>query len=448
VQQAALRFYPVHASNGEARGFVRCTAWLGMASGLIASVLIVVALWAGFGGAVISAADLVPAAALTFFTVAGAGRASLLQATFALTRFSVVTSVGAILKFALPLMLLTALQPFEALLWGTALAAFVSWVALMAQRPSDAWRSGPSWGIGKTIAASREAASFGLPLSVSEIGVQVLQFSDRWAVAALLGPAAVGLYGTNYSIAEKLVILVQAPLIYAAHSPIVSAWERGDRGEVASLIRTALRWLVIFGAPLVAFTAVRADLISSLLLGEEYASGHVVIPVAAASILLYAACQYGHKTFELGKRTWIMTSTLLVAAICNAVGVVALILAVGYLGGALGTAVGYGAYAVLVYVLSRRRGSAFHWQVPWRTLVVCAAGGVLACLVWSILVPDRVRSPLEFLLLVGSGIAGLGAYGAVLLLSGELPAVGGLVRAKAWHANAWSRKYGQASRSR
>src|SRR4029450_7940032 len=132
------------------------------------------------------------------------------------------------------------------------------------------------------VPMGKQAARYGIPLTVSEVGVQILQFSDRSAIAALLGAAAVGLYSTNYSIAEKLVILVQAPLIYAAHSPIVAAWERGDRTETMSLIRTATRWLMLFGAPVVAIAAVRGDLISTLLLGEAYASGHVVIPMAAA----------------------------------------------------------------------------------------------------------------------------------------------------------------------
>ena len=448
VQQAVLRFYPVYALNGEAQAYVRCAALLGLASGVVASLVTIVALWIGFGDTTTAAPDLLAAAALTFFTVAGAGRASVLQATFALTRYSLLNSLTAVLKFALPLVLLRALPPFEALLFGTAIAAFVSWAALMAQRPAAAAQTGKPWGLARILRAGRESASFGLPLSVSEVGVQVLQFSDRYAIGALLGPAAVGLYGTNYSIAEKLVILVQAPLIYAAHSPIVAAWERGDRREVASLIRTAMRWLMLFGAPLVAFSVVRGELVSSLLLGEQYAQGHVVIPIAAASILVYAASQYGHKTFELGKQTWVITSALLTAAVTNLVGVVVLITAIGYLGGALGTAVGYGVYALLVFALSRRHSSAFAWDIPWRTLVVSCAGAALASIAWAVLVPERVQSLLDFVWVAVCGLLGLTIYVAVLLLTRELPISQRFGRSVGLRLrSAWNRKYGEPSRT-
>jgi O-antigen/teichoic acid export membrane protein len=447
LQQAVLRFYPVYALKGEARGYIRCVALLSLASGVVATLVMIVVLWVGFSDTAGVAQDLLAAALLTFFTVASAGRASVLQATFALTRFSLLNSLGAVLKFVLPLALLYALPPFEALLWGSAIAAFLLWAALMVQRPAATAPLGEPWGLARTLHAGRESASFGLPLSVSEVGVQVLQFSDRYAVGALIGPAAVGLYGTNYSIAEKLVILVQAPLIYAAHSPIVAAWERGDRREVASLIRTAMRWLMLFGAPVVAFTVVRGDLVSSLLLGQQYAEGHAVIPIAAASILVYAASQYGHKTFELGKQTWVITSALLTAAVCNVVGVIVLILAIGYLGGALGTAVGYGVYALLVFVLSRRRSSAFAWEIPWRTLLLSCAGALLASIAWALLVPQSMQSATDLLCIAAFGLFGLAMYVAVLLVSRELPIpyrVGRTVRIRV--GSALRRRYGAASR--
>ncbi len=192
----------------------------------------------------------------------------------------------------------------------------------------------------------RAMVHFGLPLSVSEIGVQVLQYSDRYAIAALLGAAAVGLYSTNYSIAEKLLILVQAPLVYAAHPPIMASWERGERAEAEEMIQTATRWLLLLGLPLVAFTVARSELVSRFLLGEAYVSGHFVIPIIAASVLLYAACQYGHKCFELSKQTMVITGALLAAAALNVVAAITLTLAFGIIGGALATGAGYATYAV------------------------------------------------------------------------------------------------------
>jgi O-antigen/teichoic acid export membrane protein len=425
LNQSVLRFYPTYLADGELPRFVRAVSILAVASGLVAAAVVIGALWFGLGADVSDTASVLGGAALAFLTTAGAGRASLLQASFQLRRYSLLNATFAVLKFVLPVLFLVWLQPFAALLWGSAVAALISWVVLTMQSsvpiaeslptPPRPVRDAPT-----LLSMTRQAAAFGIPLTLSEVGVQILQFSDRWVISLILGSAAVGLYGTNYSIAEKLVILVQAPLIYAAHSPIVAAWERHDQREVASLLRTATRWLALLGAPIVAFALVRGELISAFLLGEEYAPGHIVIPLAAASILLYAASQYGHKSFELGQRTWVITAALAVAAVLNVLAVIGLTLAYGYVGGALGTAVGYAVYAVLVYVLSRQRLSLFAWRIPWRSLLMGTLGAICGGAVWAWLTPARVRGPVDLLWLLGSGLLGLLVYAGVLLVAHEV----------------------------
>src|SRR5262249_16139208 len=158
------------------------------------------------------------------------------------TRYSVLTAGFSVVKFVLPLALLPLIDPLAALLWGTTIATILNWFVLVRQTPAAA-REGTVGSPRELREMGQAMVHFGLPLSVWEIGVQILQYSDRYAIAALLGAAAVGLYSTNYSIAEKLLILVQAPLVYAAHPPIMASWERGQRAEAEDLIQTATRWL-------------------------------------------------------------------------------------------------------------------------------------------------------------------------------------------------------------
>jgi O-antigen/teichoic acid export membrane protein len=267
---------------------------------------------------------------------------------------------------------------------------------------------------------SREAFKFGMPLAVSQIGVQVLAYSDRYIISLLLGAAAVGLYSTNYSIAEKLLILVQAPLIYAAHPQIVSSWENSQRTDTERMIRNATRWLLILGVPLVAFTLVRSELVSALLLGEQFVPGHTVIPIVAVSILTYAASQYGHKSFELSKDTWVIAVSLIAAAIANTLAVVVLTLRLGYIGGAYATAFGYSAYAAVTYVISQRRGP-FRWTIPWRSAVNTVIAGCAAACVWGLLMPDRLTSVGSAMAIGASGVCGLLVYAGGLMLLNELP---------------------------
>ena len=178
-------------------------------------------------------------------------------------------------------------------------------------------------------------------------------------------------------------------------------------------------WLALVGVPLVAFTAVRGEMLSALLLGETFASGHVIVPIAAGSILLYAASQYGHKSFELSRSTWAITMTLSGAALVNLVAVVVLTLAFGYVGGAWATALGYAVYAAATFVVTRHRGP-FAWRVPWVTVCRAVVAAGVASAVWIALVPPRIVDARALLAMFGGGVAGLIVYAVVLLALGEV----------------------------
>jgi peptidoglycan biosynthesis protein MviN/MurJ (putative lipid II flippase) len=107
--------------------------------------------------------------------------------------------------------------------------------------------------------------------------------------------------------------------------------------------------------------------------------------------------------------------------VLNVVAVIVLTQALGFVGGAFGTAIGYGVYAVLIYYLSRRRESPFPWAVPWRTLGCAILAACAAAATWAVLAPVRVSDVLELLWLAAAGLAGLVVYGIVLALLGELP---------------------------
>ncbi|MBV9173876.1 MAG: lipopolysaccharide biosynthesis protein, partial [Chloroflexi bacterium] len=349
--------------------------------------------------------------------VSAAGQVAVLEATFASGRWSMFAMAGAALRFVLPLALFGLLGPASALLWGAAIEIVATWIVRdwLQRRHIPMVRVGwrEMWRIWT------ETARYGAAFALTGIGDQTLAFSDRFIIGALIGPAAVGLYSTNYSIAEKLLILVQAPLIYAATPRVTSLWENNARQEAVDLIRTALRWLTMMGAPVVAFALVRGDFLSGLLLGQKYVEAHAVIPIVTASILLWAASQYGHVSFQLGKITWIISLALLCAAAANAVAVFALTSTIGYIGGALGTGIGYLTYAVIIFIASRRRGP-LPWNVPWSTVAHAACSAAVAAIVWRFVVPDRLGNVMDFCLAAVGGMIGLGVYLLLLVVFAEL----------------------------
>jgi O-antigen/teichoic acid export membrane protein len=418
LMQGVLRFYPAAAREGHEAELVQSVSILALGFAAVVSVLVLVLLALGFGGQGLHVWDLLPAAVLTFFGVAASAPQAALMARFASTRHSVINVLSALLKLVLPLLLFRVLGPVSALLWGSAAAAFLVWAALSVDQLRRSKRVHVS--LSEVRRISRDAIGFGMPLAVSEIGIQTLAYSDRYVISILLGAAAVGLYSTNYSIAEKLLILVQAPLIYAAHSQIISNWEHGHHADTQRMIKNACRWLLILGVPLVAFTVVRGEMVSALLLGEAFVPGHGVIPIVSASILIYAASQYGHKSFELSKDTWVIAGSLLAGAVANTVAVILLTLRFGYIGGAYATIFGYAAYAGVTYVISQRRGP-FRWDFPWRSALNTTLAAAAAALLWGVLMPERLSSVASFAAVGLSGVVGLLCYVGGLMLLGELP---------------------------
>jgi O-antigen/teichoic acid export membrane protein len=418
LMQGVLRFYPQYAREGREADLVRAISLLALGFGAVVTIIVVSLLVLGFGGAQLSPGELLAAGAVTFFSVANSGQQSALVARFESSRYSALTVLTAVSRLVLPLVLLPVIGPIAGLLWGWAIAAFLGWAWLaIEQRRQSANARVRLREIG---GISREALTFGLPLAISEIGVQILAYSDRYAIAFLLGAQAVGLYSTNYSISEKLIILVQAPLIFAAHSRIVTQWEHGEYAETQHMVRNATRWLLVLGAPLVALTFVRSEMISAVLLGEEFVPGHTIMPIVALSILIYAGSQYGHKSFELSRDTWVIAASLLAAAAANLVAAVVLITRIGYMGGAIATLLGYVAYAVFTYIVSRRRGP-FGWQIPWWSVLRVILAACAAAALWALLMPERLDSVSAAVAIVASGIAGLIVYAALLIITGELP---------------------------
>jgi O-antigen/teichoic acid export membrane protein len=417
LMQGMLRFYPAAARDGRAPQLEYSLSVLSLGFAALTTLIVIVATLLGLAGTDLNAWDVAAAGVMTFFGVAAGAPLAAMMARFESARYSVINVVTSILKLLLPLALLPVLGPVAALLWGSAVGTLLVWSVL-------------TWGqlrggrlayvsLHDLRSTAREALSFGMPLGVSQIGIQALQYSDRFFISFLLGAAAVGLYSTNYSIAEKLLILVQAPLIYAAHPQIVSSWEQHLQAHTERMVKNATRWLLILGTPLVAFCVVRSEMVSAVLLGDAFVPGHAVIPIVALGVLIYAASQYGHKSFELSKDTWVIAITLSAAAVVNTLAVIGLTLAFGYIGGAFATLLGYLSYAGVTYVISRRRGP-FRWQIPWRSTGLTVVAGSVASLVWA-LMPTRLTSVLTAVEIGVVGLLGLAVYAAFLMAVGELP---------------------------
>jgi O-antigen/teichoic acid export membrane protein len=417
LSQPVLRLLPAFQRDGREGEVLHAFFWLGLLVAALGTASVALVMFFAFGGAYVEFEYIVPAMVMAFFTINGAGQAAVLEATLASTRWSVFATLTAFLKLCLPLLLFPFLGATRALLWGTAAAVIAAWLLRNHQQRRELPMS--HVGLRQMGRLWREAASFGAPFALTGVGDQTLAFSDRFIIGALLGAATVGLYSTNYSIAEKLLIMVQAPLIYAAQPRVISLWEHGSRHEAEQMIRTATRWLIMVGVPVLTFAIVRSELLSDVVLGDTFTEAHQVIPIVTAAILIWAASQYGHVSFQLAKTTWIISVALLSAAAANVASVFLLTNAIGYLGGAIGTAIGYSVYALIVYCMSRVRGP-IPWRLPWWTLAHTGCAAAAAAALWMLIVPQRLTGFVDLVLIAVGVAAGAAAYAVLLLVFKEV----------------------------
>jgi O-antigen/teichoic acid export membrane protein len=259
----------------------------------------------------------------------------------------------------------------------------------------------------------REVLRFSLAIPVIGIASHVLQLGDRFMLAFFHGDAAAGLYAANYSLAEKAIGLVFAPLMMAVYPLTVAHWTRGkDREAVASLLRESGRLYVIGGGVALVLLWKFSAPLSEWLLSAKFRENHVVIPWVAAGVFFWGFAQLYHQGLYLEKRTATLVAMLAIPVVINFALNLALIPRYGARGAAWATAASYLLYMLIAREITRRLVG-IRWDPPWATLLRCAGGAAgTALFITDVLGPLRVH------FIVSAMTAALG-YVLIISLFGE-----------------------------
>lgn len=177
----------------------------------------------------------------------------------------------------------------------------------------------------------------GWPLVPFAFCALFIGIADRFAIGALAGTAAVGIYIAAYGLASAPFLALSTVLVNVFRPRLYSAHSRGDQAHAWKVVRA---WLAAVGAAgtigWVLLWAYRAPLVS-LLLAREFSAAAEIVPIVALAYLLQAI-EVVFDTFLLSQKR---TARLLVAqaagAIVAAAAYVCLIPDLGYFGAAWGT---------------------------------------------------------------------------------------------------------------
>ena len=257
---------------------------------------------------------------------------------------------------------------------------------------------------------------YGFPIVGQSAAKWLLDLSDRFVIGIFKGPEQVGIYAPNYNFGTTVIAFIAGPVLFAAHPLIVNAWEGGNKERIQEVIATCSRYFLLVTLPVGAFASVFSRQIMSVLVGEAFREGYVIVPLVSGGMILFNFGMYGHKGIKLLEKTGLLFAMVLVCAAANVGLNMVLVPLYGYFGAAVATFFSYGLYPVMVFWVTRRH---LPWLIPWRTIRNIGVAVLAAAGFWWLLRRD-LTSAVDWVIFIGLSLGGFTIYLLVLFFVGEL----------------------------
>ena len=298
AEAAAFRFHAKAKAEGGLASHFATLNWLLVGAGVLAAFLIGAA-QIGFrqDPALAAAASLAVGASFVRFITRVARETD--RADHQVARYSVGETVFTLAGLALGIAFsattsLGAAAPFLGLLVGALVIALPDALRLLGQGRG-----------GKPQAAAALAfAGYGMPLALALSLELAVQAGARFAIAGVLGEAAVGAYAAAFGLARTLDLLfVWAGM--AAAPLALSAFESGDRAKTLDLARGLVRTLYALTIPAVVGLILVARPLAETMVGEALAAqaAALIPPLAVAGFFAGFSTYYFSEAFQLTRRT-------------------------------------------------------------------------------------------------------------------------------------------------
>ena len=253
----------------------------------------------------------------------------------------------------------------------------------------------------------RQYLRFSLPTVPGNISWWVMSVSDRYVIAYLLGATLVGVYSAAYGLANILALIIG--ILGMVLTPALSKlYDEGNVNELATHLSYSLKYLLLLGIPFVFGAAVLAKPLLTLFSTPEIASQSCqVVPLLAASILLFGASVVIGTVLALVKKTAISGLIMVLAAAVNLGLNLILVPRVGITGSAVGILV---ANAFALGVGSYYSFKEFSFPIDWYFIIKSLiASSTMVLVIW-------LMSPQGSLETIVAVLVGVCVYGAALLL--------------------------------
>lgn len=196
-----------------------------------------------------------------------------------------------------------------------------------------------------------EYLKFGVPLLGLAISNWFLTTSDRYVIKYFGENAQVGIYSTNYSLANSIYMMFSLIIVNAFHPIIMKEWDR-DKTKTLNLVSHAIDLYFMLMIPLTFYGCLKSRVLLSMFKGDLYASHSDIFIWTAIGIFFYGLSLLLHKYYELTQKTKMILLINLIAAVINVILNIILIPILGFEIAAFTTFLAYIIYILIVRILT------------------------------------------------------------------------------------------------
>ena len=249
--------------------------------------------------------------------------------------------------------------------------------------------------------------SFGLPLVPASLSYWLVRLGDRYVISFFWGLTSVGIYSAAYTFGY-LPSMVVGVVTFVLLATLSKLYDEGRMDEVKTHLSYSLKYLLAIVIPFAFGAAILAEPILRMFSTPEIASqGHLVTPVVALGTLILSVSGIISYILILTRKTKIMATIWIVAAVLNVGLNILVVPRMGILGAAVTTLI---VFVLATGAISYYSFKEFKFRIDWYFIIKSLiASAIMSLAVW-LMAP---QGNLDTILTV---VAGVVIYGAILML--------------------------------
>lgn len=168
----------------------------------------------------------------------------------------------------------------------------------------------------------REYLNFSIPIIPNNVSTWIVESSDRYVIAIILGTTFLAYYSPGYTIGMA-ILLFFTPLSIILSSILPKYYENGQMEEVMIFINYSLKYFLLLSIPSLFILSLLSKPLLMILTTHEIAlNGYLVTPFVALSAILFGIYGIIMNLIILEKKTKIIGSIWTIAALISLLNII------------------------------------------------------------------------------------------------------------------------------